>query len=85
MMPCACACFMVQRRQQIFVLLIMVLLLRYSAAGWPVLWPLQPYLDFGATGAPTFNLGRFGKIGVFHFFTLIFTLSQTTAVVGAAL
>ena len=38
-------------------LLITVLLLRYSAAGWPGLWPLRPYLDFGATGAPAFNLG----------------------------
>ena len=56
MMPCACACFMVQRPQQFF-LLITVLLLRYSAAGWPGLSPLRPYLDFGATGAPTFNLG----------------------------
>ena len=57
MMPCACACFMVQRPQQIFFLLITVLLLRYSAAGWPGLWPLRPYLGFGATGAPTFNFG----------------------------
>ena len=39
------------------VLLIKVLLLRYSAAGWPGPWPLRPHLDFGATGAPTFNLG----------------------------
>ena len=39
------------------LLLIEVLLLCYSAAGWPGLWPLRPYLDFGATGAPTFNFG----------------------------
>ena len=32
-----------------FFLLITVLLLRYSAAGWPGLWPLRPYLGFGAT------------------------------------
>ena len=38
------------------VVLITVLLLRYSAAGWPGLWPLQPFLDLGATGAPAFNL-----------------------------
>ena len=38
-------------------LLITVLLLRYSAAGWPGLWPLLHYLYFRATGAPTFNLG----------------------------
>ena len=42
---------------KLFFLLITVLLLRYSAAGWPGPWPLRPYLDFGATGAPTFNLG----------------------------
>ena len=48
---------MVQRPQQIFFLLITVMLLHYSAASWPGLWPLRPYLDLGATGAPTFNLG----------------------------
>ena len=47
---------MVQSPQQLF-LLITVLLLRYSAAGLPGLWPLRPHLDFGATGAPTFNVG----------------------------
>ena len=46
-------------------LLITVLLLRYSAAGWPGLWPLRPYLDFGATGAPTFNLGVYLAFSTF--------------------
>ena len=36
--------------------LITVLLLRYSAAGWSGLWPFRPYLDLRATGAPAFNL-----------------------------
>ena len=83
MMSCACACFMVQRPQQIFFLLITVVLLGYSAAGWPGLWPLRPYLGFGATSAPTFNFRSL--LGYLGFFALTFTLSQTTAVVGAAL
>ena len=37
-------------------LLITVLLQRYSAAGWPGLWSLRPYLDFWATGAPALLL-----------------------------
>ena len=45
-----------------FLLLIMVLLLRYSAAGWPALWPLRPYLEFGATGALTFTFGVYWGI-----------------------
>ena len=72
MMPCACACFMVQRPQQNFLLLITVLLLRYSAAGWPGLWPLRPYLDFGATGAPTFSLEVSWGIWGFSTFPLPF-------------
>ena len=36
-------------------LLFTVLLRRYSAAGWPGLWPLRPYVVFEATGAPIFS------------------------------
>ena len=65
MMPSACAWSMVQRPEQLF-LLIMVLRLRYSAAGWPGLWPLRPFLDFVATRAPTFTLGVYWGIGCFE-------------------
>ena len=66
-----------------FFLLWMVLLLRCSAAGWLGLWPLRPYLDFRATGAPTLSLGVYWDI--WSSFNLSFALSQTTTVVGAAL
>ena len=53
-------------------LLITVLLLRYSAAGWPGLWPFRPYLDFRATGAPTFSLEDSWGIWGFSTFPLPF-------------
>ena len=57
MMPCACACFMVAERTLKFFggddSCATALLCSWAGQGRP----LRPYLDFGATGAPTFNLG----------------------------
>ena len=57
MMPCACACFMVAERTLKFFWgddsCATALLCSWAGQGRP----LRPYLDFGATGAPTFNLG----------------------------
>ena len=60
-------------------LLITVLLLRYSATGWPGLWPLRPYLDFGLlVPLPS----AWGFIGVFGVFNLFFALSETMQSLG---